>query len=305
MKIAVVIFCYKRLDHLKKVIDSIQSNSNHLNFTYYVYSDASRSIDDASEVVKVRNYLSNLKNNLEFNLILRKQNFGLANNIINGVTEVLLNHEACIILEDDLVVSKNFLEILSNLLYKYKNDERIWHINGFNYQIDSDDFKYYFSNFAYSWGWATWRKNWNKFINEPSFFVRNWSIEKKYRFDLDAQGIYWPQLIGNYKGTIKTWAVLWQATIFHFNGLVLTPSKNLVQSIGLDGSGENCLNNSNFNNFIPFEYSEEINIISLEESLKLSKLERKSQIKIIRPISIKNIINRFKILLEFYYYKNH
>jgi hypothetical protein len=44
----------------------------------------------------------------------------------------------------------------------------------------------------------------------------------------------------NAKGTLKTWAVFWYASVFQRRGLCLHPRSSLVKNIGFDGSGTNC-----------------------------------------------------------------
>ena len=48
------------------------------------------------------------------------------------------------------------------------------------------------------------------------------------------------QLEDNYKGTLKTWFILWYAVVRKMNGLTLYPNKPLTTNIGFDGSGSNC-----------------------------------------------------------------
>jgi len=54
---------------------------------------------------------------------------------------------------------------------------------------------------------------------------------------VDGAYPFFNQIVGNYTGRNSTWAVFWYATIFDKHGLCLTPSKSLVNNIGLDGSG--------------------------------------------------------------------
>ena len=40
----------------------------------------------------------------------------------------------------------------------YKNNKKIWHINGFNYPVKLEgDFESFFIRTMQCWGWATWR----------------------------------------------------------------------------------------------------------------------------------------------------
>ena len=51
------------------------------------------------------------------------------------------------------------------MLDYYRFDNQIAHIGGSNYikRANPTDASYYFSSFTYVWGWATWRRVWEKY----------------------------------------------------------------------------------------------------------------------------------------------
>lgn len=71
---------------------------------------------------------------------------------------VFENEEMGIILEDDCLPSQSFFWFCEELLERYKDDERIGHIGGCNFQkrIKRGNVDYYFSIYNYIWGWASW-----------------------------------------------------------------------------------------------------------------------------------------------------
>ena len=68
-----------------------------------------------------------------------------------------------IILEDDCLPDLSFFYFCETLLEYYRNDKRVMHIGGANFQdgITRGDGSYYFSNINHVWGWATWKRAWN------------------------------------------------------------------------------------------------------------------------------------------------
>jgi hypothetical protein len=40
-------------------------------------------------------------------------------------------------------------------------------------------------------------------------------------------------------GTLRTWDVLWYASVFNEGGLCLTPGRSFTRNIGMDGTGAN------------------------------------------------------------------
>ena len=55
---------------------------------------------------------------------------------------------------------------MNNSLKIYKDEKKVWHINGFNYPIKFEgDFECFFMRSMQCWGWATWKDRWEIFIN--------------------------------------------------------------------------------------------------------------------------------------------
>jgi hypothetical protein len=74
------------------------------------------------------------------------------------------HEEAGIILEDDCLPHPDFWRFCSELLDKYADDDRVFMISGDNFQEGkrvSDD-SYYVSALTHIWGWAAWRRSWQK-----------------------------------------------------------------------------------------------------------------------------------------------
>lgn len=236
----IIIFSYKRLNSLKKLIDSIKLNKKHNFHKIYIFSDNYKSNTDKKEVNKVRLYCKKIKFKNK-KIIFRKKNYGLAKNIISGVSYVIKKHGKAIILEDDLIVGKHFLKFMNDSLENYKFEKKIWHITGWSHNINilNKSENIYFNRHMICWGWATWLDRWKYFKRNPNKIIKSWNRTKIREFD--QYGVYnnWSQIIRNQKKKINTWAVFWNATIFENKGLCLNPTKSLVLNNGLDSLSTN------------------------------------------------------------------
>ena len=87
-----------------------------------------------------------------------------------------------------------------------------------------------------SWGWATWRRAWAKFRPDAAALVRDLAGRER-EFNVEGGYDYLRQLRLNADGKLRTWAVLWYASIFLAGGLTLHPRRSLVRNIGHDGTG--------------------------------------------------------------------
>lgn len=116
----IVLFVYKRLDHLRKTIKALQNNELANESELFIYSDAGNNINSQNKVNEVRNYIQDIEGFKKVTIFQRKKNLGLANSIIKGVTDVINDFGKVIVLEDDLVTSKYFLRYMNDALNIYK-----------------------------------------------------------------------------------------------------------------------------------------------------------------------------------------
>ncbi|MFM4768966.1 hypothetical protein ACET82_13010 [Aeromonas veronii] len=238
----VVLFVFSRPDHTKKTVDALLANPEACNTDLIVYADAARSEKDVAAVEAVRELFSDLHGFKSVTINLREKNYGLARNIMEGVTQVTAMYGRAIVLEDDIVTSPAFLNYMNTALDKYENIKEVWHISGWNYPIKSNESlpETFFWRTMNCWGWATWADRWQHFKKNPGELVNSWSSDDVKRFNLDGTHDFWAQVVANHERKLNTWAIFWYATIFAHKGLCLNPTLSFVENIGNDGSGENC-----------------------------------------------------------------
>ena len=166
-QVPVVIFVYKRLTTLKKVIESLLENKEASTTDLIFISDGPKNSIETPLVDEVRSYILDLKGFQSVKLESNEINFGLANSYLIGVTKVFLDYEKAIFLEDDNYVSKHFLFYMKSALLKYENVSNVGCISGFSYPTPLLKRKPYFLRGAETWSFATWRRVWNSFEMDP------------------------------------------------------------------------------------------------------------------------------------------
>jgi hypothetical protein len=237
----IALFVYNRPWHTQQTIEALQKNELSSSSRLFVFSDGPKNEQDAGKVQEVRDYINSIQGFKDQQIIEREANWGLADNIIDGVTRVINEYGRIIVLEDDLVTSPYFLRFMNEALEWYKNEKNVWHISGWNYPIDPEGIQDIFLwRVMNCWGWATWSDRWQYFNRDPEKLVNEFSKDEIKHFNLDGAHNFWNQIKDNVEGRIRTWGVFWYATIFKNYGLCLNPSQSLVQNIGYDGSGTNC-----------------------------------------------------------------
>ena len=241
----IALFVYDRPWHTRETIEALKNNELAEESDLYIFSDAAKNTKEENNVAEVREYIRAIKGFREVNITENEKNRGLADNIISGVTGVVEQQKRIIVLEDDIVTSPVFLTFMNRALDYYADKDKIWHVSGWNYPIDSSGLGDVFSwRVMNCWGWATWEDRWKNFEKEPDDLIDMFTKEEISRFDLDDCGAFWNQVLDNANGKINTWAIFWYAAIFRHNALCLNPTISYVKNIGHDGSGENCTTTS-------------------------------------------------------------
>jgi hypothetical protein len=168
-------------------------------------------------------------------------NLGCKVRISNGLDWVFQNVEEAIILEDDCLPHHTFFRFCEELLETYKDDDRIMHICGDNFQFgagEQGESSYYFSRYAHVWGWASWRRAWKYYDVQ----MRDWGSTKDHgkilrNFADRSEKRFWNAKWNDvFKGRIDTWDFQWMYSCISRNALAIVPAVNLVSNIGFGPS---------------------------------------------------------------------
>jgi hypothetical protein len=270
----IALFVFARPEHTRRTLEALAANTLALQSDLIVYADAARNESEIERVQAVRAMTQEASGFRSVTVVERETNYGLARNIIEGVTEVCSRHGRVIVLEDDIVTGSNFLAFMNTALDQFVNDSKVWHISGWNYPVDPSGLgDAFFWRVMNCWGWATWADRWKFFQKNPQRLVESWDKEKIRRFNLDGAHDFWAQIQANQSGKLNTWAIFWYASIFENDGLCLNPARSFVRNIGIDGSGENCGKSDPFAaDVLGVEY-EELPVFKEESNLAVQKIK--------------------------------
>jgi len=245
----IVIFTYKRLDTLMQSINALKqcdlSSDSHL----LIYSDFYKSDDDKEAVLRVRDYLKKINGFKTIEIICSKYNKGLASSVIFGVSDTISRYNKVIVLEDDLIPSKNFLVYMNKALNHYYVNKKVFSISGYTIPVNIP--KDYLSDIYFlprisSWGWATWRDRWEKADWEINEF-KKFSSDKSYvsRFNSGGSDLF-EMLEKQITGKIDSWAIRWCYSQFINNGLTVYPCVSKIKNIGF---GKDATNSNVYNRY--------------------------------------------------------
>ncbi len=237
----IAVFTYNRLDHTQLVFKSLLNNSLAKETDLYIFSDGGKNKYDDKKVLAVREYLDTITGFKTINKVFNNENKGLATSIIEGITMVFKKFNTVIVLEDDLECSPHFLKYMNEALDFY-DPSNVWSISGYTPNINlpsSYPFDTYISFRNCSWGWATWKQNWNLTnweIDDFNDFISSKDKRKKFERGGNDLSI---MLLKKQKRLINSWSILFNYAGFKYNLPTVYPVKSLIKNIGVDGSGTN------------------------------------------------------------------
>ncbi len=238
----IVLFVYNRPNHTQKTLEALHQNDLSEQSKIYIYCDgakANANTEDVANIHEVRRIAKSKQWCKDVVIIEREKNWGLADSIVNGVTEIVEKHGKVIVLEDDILTSKGFLKYMNRALDIYEHENQVMHISAYIYPNNyTHQTATSFVNILSCWGWATWKRAWDNYEHDIDVHLQRFSSKKQIKkFDIEGDGNYYGQLLSNKKGLKYTWAVRWYASWLGKGGYSLFPSKPLVQNIGFDQSG--------------------------------------------------------------------
>ena len=237
----IVFFVYNRPWHARQTIEALQKNELAQDSELIIYSDGPKTEEDSLKVEEVRSYLKNVRGFAAVHIHEQKENQGLAQSIINGVTEMVNKYGRVIVLEDDLVTSPYFLKYMNEGLDLYDQDDRVISLLGYVYPVKSSLPETFFLKGAHCWGWATWKRGWDLFEKNGEVLLKKLVDQKLTKaFDCNGTYPYTEMLKAQIMGKNNSWGVRWNASAFVNDKLTLFPGRSLVFNIGNDGSGTHC-----------------------------------------------------------------
>lgn len=232
----ICLFTYNRINELKQTVEALQRNNLSNQSELFIFSDGPKNDLDNIKVDEVRKYIRSIQNFMSIKIFESGDNKGLANSIIEGVTEIINEYGKVIVLEDDLITSINFLDFMNQALNYYEKYENIFSISGYTAKLKSlSNYEYdnYFSRRASSWGWATWSNKWDAVdwkVKDFKIFRRN-PIDRIH-FNRGGSDMT-KMLISQQNGKIDSWAIRWCFSQFKSKQLTVFPKISKVNNIGI------------------------------------------------------------------------
>ncbi len=246
----VCFFTYNRVEETIKSISALRENFLALETDLYIFSDGPRSHKDLRSINKIRSFLKTITGFRSIQIFESDENKGLAISVIEGTSKIIKEFDKVIVLEDDLVTSRNFLDFMNQALDFYQNNKNVYSISGYTLDLPSlkNDFlkDYYFSLRMSSWGWGTWSDRWNGVDwNVESYKNFKYNLYSQYKFAKGGSDL--PRMLRKQMlGRIDSWAIRFCYSQFIHNGATVYPAISKLESIGFGNEATHTKNEGRF-----------------------------------------------------------
>ncbi|MBN8676875.1 MAG: hypothetical protein J0M29_01540 [Chitinophagales bacterium] len=233
----VLLLLFNRPAHTQVVLERLRGIQPSRVF---VHCDGARAHKpgEAVQVAEVREAVAGIDWPCDIQTLYREENAGLREGVYGALNWFFSEVEFGIVIEDDCVPDPSFFAFCATLLNQYAQEEQVMHIGGSNlgaHLTQGMDESYFFSKFTFVWGWASWRRAWQKMsLNLDHFdqFIAQNGIED-LSSNIMVQAYFLEKLRTTKARENNSWAYAWSYSILKNKGVSIVPRQNLVQNTGI------------------------------------------------------------------------
>ncbi len=248
--LAVLLIFFARPNTLKEVFDKVKKARPKKLFLACDGPRVDRP-NDLQAIEECKKIVSDIDWECEVYTNYSKENQGCGKGPSNAISWAFRHTDKLLILEDDCVADNTLFPFMEEILEKYKDDERIGFISGFNHvqKWNCGGNSYCFTKAAATLGWGTWRRVWEKY----DFFVKN--IKDGYYENLLLKEFPSEKIakrrIGDWRKAyretpnkkVNYWDVQFGFLKYSQSFLCVVPKNNLIYNIGVGAGSTHTENN--------------------------------------------------------------
>ncbi len=232
----IAVFAYDRPAHLEIALSALARCPGFDPDRLHVFCDAAAREEDVPGCAAAREVARRWVGRRGGRLVERPRNYRFRN-LTEAIGELCADRGRVVVVEDDVVVSPDFLAYVDAALDRYAEDPRVFMVGGYMYAAEHPpEPALFFAPIALAWGWATWKRAWDLYEYHP----RDWravlaEAKARRRFDAGGSFAYAETLERTMDGGFDSWDTQWYFTLFRHGGLGLYPARSLVWNSGLGG----------------------------------------------------------------------
>ncbi|HZH65769.1 MAG TPA: hypothetical protein VEY10_12825 [Flavisolibacter sp.] len=241
-KTIIGVFCYKRASKLKASMEALLKNPECAAMDIIFFCDGHKGEKDLPGVLATREYIDSLTGFKNVYKHYRERNVSTGPNFFAGINYLRENYDRFIVVEDDLVVTPNYIRYMLDALEFYKGEQSIFCISGFAFPLRKKHYSFdtvIHGRFC-SYGWASWSDRVKKVIWDKEGLENLLATSPNIKSTLNEQGLDLHRLLKKQiAGIISTWDIQMQVTVARHGMKVVYPVLSKAHNIGFDNESTN------------------------------------------------------------------
>jgi hypothetical protein len=300
----ILFITFNRPENTSKVLEEIKKQRP---VSLFVFSDGPRegSNEDINKINETRTLIENgIDWECKLHKMFLKNNLGCGKGPAEAIGWFFQNVPEGIIIEDDCVPHPDFFGYCSQLLEKYRFNEKIMVIGATTYTDNYQcEHSYTFTIYPTMAAWATWRRVWNNY----DYYLSNYSKEliknklKNYfhsEFEYNNWMALYNWIVDDHFASYWDWQL--NFILYINDGIAIRPKKNMIKNIGYgpDATHTNYLVSENFTanreiySILPLIHPDKVEVDKKKDSLHYLKLHKSPWYK--------KVMRRINKLIHFY-----
>lgn len=244
MRIEIALLLYKRPDHAREVLDSLEANGVR---EVRVFVDCSQDPGVARVQDRMIAEITS-RPGISVDVHRHREHRGLAASVRFALASVFERAEAAIVLEDDCVVRPGGIDFFREGLTALRYDRRVRSICGYLHPcqfVRGGGDPLLLQRFS-TWGWATWRDRWRDYDADLGRVVQRLRAQDVRLEDLGADLAELCRCEDYLENRMDIWSLNWILEHYATGTYCVYPCDSMIDNIGFDGSGQNCEESPHF-----------------------------------------------------------
>ena len=196
---------------------------------------------DVEAIEKCKKIVNNIDWECEVYTNYSTENLGCGRGPSSAISWAFEYTDKLLILEDDCVPDDTLFPFMVEMLDKYKNDDRVGIISGFNHFKDWDcgEYSYCFTKTGATLGWGTWKRVWKNYdytimTIDDTYCVKLLSnLIKNKHMKKSRIGSWKKASVETCEKKVNYWDIQFGFLKYTQSYLCIVPKGNLIYNIGV------------------------------------------------------------------------
>ncbi len=241
-KTIIGVFCYKRASKLRASMEALLINPECKDMEIIFFCDGHKGEKDLPGVTATREYINSLTGFKKVHKHFRERNLSTGPNFFAGINYLRDNYEQFIVVEDDLVVTPNYVRYMLDGLDFYRDEPSVFCMSGFAFPLKKKEYPYdtiVHERFC-SYGWGSWGSRVKGVIWDNQGLQQLLDTTPNFKSQLNKQGPDLSRmLMKQITGVISTWDIQMQVHVAKNRMKVVYPVLSKAHNIGFDNESTN------------------------------------------------------------------